>query len=467
MDEAERAAGPCPRCGTALTGGACPRCLLGEGDPVELIEEIGRGGMGSVWRARHRGLDRVVAVKFLAEELAGRPGFAERFAREARLMARLSHPNIVAVHDVTELDGQPCIVMEHVDGPPLSALLPLPPARVAELALQVCDALAYAHARGVVHRDVKPENILVDGAGDAKVADFGIARALGEPGTATVAGTPAFMAPEALAGAPPDPRMDVFSVGAVVYQAVTGRLPVGAFPALDGPLDPVVRRALGPAADRHPDIAALRRDLEGARAALASGDDLPPEERVLQRVVATVLTVATAIPIGALLASVTPRVLDPAEVRPLVMAALETLPDGRVVSRARFEEGPILVAVAAAAGGATAWALLLARWRRLGLLRLGGQGSVPQAVRLAQLAGFGFFLGGLRRVVDIGGAAVFAPLVGGLIEIGCLLFFWTGLLEARRTGRPFSRQLLLFGAMGLALVPPVMELWTYLSQWRP
>ncbi|MFZ5475442.1 MAG: serine/threonine-protein kinase [Myxococcota bacterium] len=456
----------CPRCGGGLADGACPRCLLA-GEPLELIEEIGRGGMGAVWRARHRGLDRVVAVKFLAEDLAHRPGFADRFSREARLMAKLAHPRIVAVHDVTELEGLPCIVMEHVDGPPLAQLLPLPPGRVVELAMEVCDALAWAHARGVVHRDVKPENILVDAAGHVKVADFGIARALGEPGTATVAGTPAFMSPEAIAGASPDPRMDVFSLGAVVYQAVSGRLPVGAFAPLDGPLDRVVRRALAPAGERYPSIDAMRADLALAKAALDGDDDLAPEERVLQRVVALVLTVATAVPLAALLVSVTPKVLQPGEVRPLVMTALQTLPDGRVVSRARFEEAPSLAAVAAIAVGATAWALLLARWRRHGLLRTDPGGEVPQGRLLLRIAGTAFVVGFVRVAFDLGVVEAFAPLLGGVLEILCLTLFWSGLLEARRTSRPLRRQHALFAGMGIALVPPTVELWKFLESWVP
>ena len=135
------------------------------GDTYELLEKVGEGGMGTVYRARHRRLDRVVALKFLAESLAAEPDLHGRLEAEGRAMARLDHPYIVAVHDLGRSLGHSYIVMEFVDGKPLSRLLPLPLRQALELADQVCQALAYAHSRGVVHCDVKPQNVLVDAAG--------------------------------------------------------------------------------------------------------------------------------------------------------------------------------------------------------------------------------------------------------------------------------------------------------------
>jgi serine/threonine protein kinase len=266
----------CPRCGTESAGGrlsACPVCLLEDdlpdvlGETYELLERIGEGGMGTVYRARHRRLDRVVAMKFLAEPLAAHPDLHERIEAEGRAMARLDHPHIVAVHDLGRSLGHSYIVMEYVDGTPLSRLLPIPLRQALELADQVCQALAYAHSRGVVHCDIKPQNILVDSSGRAKVSDFGIARVLGPldledvVGPARLMGTQVYMAPEARRGAPADPSMDVYSLGVVLHEMVTGRPPL---PGQDptGPLSALLRTALHPdPARRYADAGEMRKDL--------------------------------------------------------------------------------------------------------------------------------------------------------------------------------------------------------------
>ncbi len=185
----------CPRCHAPLATdriGLCPVCLLEAplqpaivGGSVDLGEEIGRGGMGSVYRGKHLRLGIDVAVKLLPESLAADPSFRTRFGREARALASLRHPGIVAVHDFGEEAGQPYIVMEFVGGGRLSDRLPLPLARAIDVALQVCDALACAHRAGIVHRDVKPDNLLLDADGRVKVADFGIATIVGDGGGQT------------------------------------------------------------------------------------------------------------------------------------------------------------------------------------------------------------------------------------------------------------------------------------------
>ncbi len=222
---------------------------------------LGRGGMGAVYRARQKSLDRLVAIKLLPFELGVREDFTERFRREAAALARLSHPHIVAVHDFGQSDdGHFFMVMEYVGGTDLAARLrdgPLPPAEALELVRQVCDALEYAHAHGVVHRDIKPGNILLDAAGRVKVTDFGIAQIAGdEPRTAltvtgALLGTPEYVAPEQTQpAAVVDQRADIFSVGVMLYELLTGQLPRGVFrplaelvPAARG-LDRVVTRAL-------------------------------------------------------------------------------------------------------------------------------------------------------------------------------------------------------------------------------
>jgi predicted Ser/Thr protein kinase len=238
----------CPRCGSALPGGEmalCPRCLLQAdlpgtliGGAIALEEEIGRGGMGSVFRGHHVRLDRPVAVKFLPAELAADRDFQARFEREARILALLDHPNIVTVHDFGRDEGQWYIVMEHVDGAPLAAQVHLPERRAIEVARQVCAALAHAHARGVVHRDIKPENIFVcatrgGSLGRVKVLDFGISKIRRDAMrldknltvSGTVVGTPRYMAPEQLTGSPVDARTDVYAFGVLLYEALAGKTP--------------------------------------------------------------------------------------------------------------------------------------------------------------------------------------------------------------------------------------------------
>ena len=203
------------------------------GGRYELAERLGRGGMAVVLLGRDTALDRPVAVKLLAGGLENQAESRERFLREGRFAAQLSHPNVVGVFDTGEQDGQPYIVMERVEGGSLAELLhrrgTLPAEEVAELGRQAAAGLAHAHARGVVHRDVKPQNLLLDGAGTLKVADFGIARSRDVSATltqaGTVLGTAAYMAPEAVRGEPATPAGDVYGLGAVLYELATGRPP--------------------------------------------------------------------------------------------------------------------------------------------------------------------------------------------------------------------------------------------------
>jgi eukaryotic-like serine/threonine-protein kinase len=199
----------------------------------ELAGVIGRGGMGTVYEARDLVLGRSVAVKLLAGLLADQdPTSIARFEREARAAAALNHPAVVAVYDTGEDDGARFIVMELISGRSLEAILreqgPLEPARAAEIAARVADALAAAHAAGIVHRDVKPANVMIADDGSVKVLDFGIARAI--DGTtltqnAMVLGTAAYMSPEQALGKPADERSDIYALGCVLYALITGRPP--------------------------------------------------------------------------------------------------------------------------------------------------------------------------------------------------------------------------------------------------
>ena len=288
----------CPECGCELTGaalpGLCPQCLLkvalekesqiltgsqtasksnGSGfvpptvaelanviPQIEILELLAKGGMGAVYKGRQKSLDRLVAVKILPPDNHD-AAFAERFTREARALAKLNHPNIVAIHDFGNANGLFYFVMEYVEGANLRHLLK-EKAFAAKDALaivpQLCDALQFAHDEGIVHRDIKPENILIDKKGRVKIADFGLAKLLGHEhiddnltATHQVMGTIKYMAPEQMEGAKDiDHRADIYSLGVVFYELLTGELPLGRFAPpskkvlIDVRLDEIVLRAL-------------------------------------------------------------------------------------------------------------------------------------------------------------------------------------------------------------------------------
>lgn len=279
----------CPKCGTTVPSeapqGLCPRCVLAEAvvdqaqSPVaqtdvpslervakafpqlEIVELIGRGGMGFVFKARQPHLDRFVALKLLPDKLAADPNFAERFGREGRVLARLNHPNIVSVFDFGQAGGFYFLLMEFVDGVNLRQAMGIgkfSPTEALTIVPKICEALQYAHEKGVLHRDIKPENILLDGSGRVKIADFGIAKLVGEDkpavtltGTGTALGTPHYMAPEQLEKPGDiDHRVDIYSLGVVFYEMLTGELPIGRFKPpsartpLDERIDEIVLRAL-------------------------------------------------------------------------------------------------------------------------------------------------------------------------------------------------------------------------------
>ena len=286
----------CSRCGAALPAdapeGLCPRCLMGlnftaqteelgpggtvviraqaEPPPIdqiaklfpqfEILEFLGRGGMGFVYKARQPRLDRFIALKILAPDPENRGRFAERFEREAQALARLTHPNIVAVYEFGEAGGLYFLAMEFVDGINLRKLIggqALKPEQALAIVPAICDALQFAHTNGIVHRDIKPENVLLDKQGRVKIADFGIAKISGTErkealtGEQQAIGTPHYMAPEQIERPTEvDHRADIYSLGVVFYEMLTGELPLGKFALpskkvqVDVRLDEVVLRAL-------------------------------------------------------------------------------------------------------------------------------------------------------------------------------------------------------------------------------
>ncbi len=303
---------PCPKCGSVLPvdapQGLCPRCLaalnfatetmvpdasiLSQEAPLtpeelaphfpqlEILECLGRGGMGVVYKARQKSLNRLVALKLLAPERAGDAKFAIRFAREAQTLATLNHPHIVTIHDFGQAGGFYFLLMEFVDGVNLRQAMKagrFTPDQALAIVPPVCEALQYAHEHGIVHRDIKPENLLLDKSGRVKIADFGIAKIIDlddttenprEDSRTTMAGTPAYAAPEQQGGQA-DHRADIYSLGVVLYELLTGELPGKNLTPpsqrvqIDVRLDEIVLRALETQPElRYATVAEFRTRLE-------------------------------------------------------------------------------------------------------------------------------------------------------------------------------------------------------------
>ncbi len=466
----------CPRCGQPLASAVCATCLLsGAGADVrfaglELGEELGRGGMGTVFRARQVSLGREVAVKVLAPEVSRQPDVRARFEREARALALLDHPNIVRVFASGVEDGDPYLVMELVEGGPISRQLPLSVEEAVRVTRAVCEGLAYAHARGVIHRDIKPENVLLAADRTVKVTDFGIARVVRQDGQRWTVTTPdvalgsvGFMAPEVLLGAAPDPRMDVFSTGALLRALLTGLAPVGELSGLPGGLEGVVRKAMAARPEhRYPDMLALRDALT-----VRSSASLPVDERQWIRAVAIVQTAAIASVLWAGLLSLTPRVLEKNDLIPLVAWGTTPVAPGQVKTAARFETGAVLVALVALAAALAATASLRRHWRLEGLDRPDPDPPLPQGrwvlgLGVFTLASYGVRLWAVSRGFVLGSdqgpsALSYLPFFGGLLEVVMLYGTVSAALEATRRGRPLAKEPWLLVGQGLALVPPVTE----------
>ncbi len=313
----------CPKCGELIPEqaphGLCPKCVLADVSlatqeetrrgsrhappeidrlakafpDLEIQELIGQGGMGFVYRARQLKLERDVALKVLPEALAEDPAFAERFTREGRLLAKLNHPNIVTVFDFGRSGPFFFLTMEYVDGLNLSQAMKagsFTPEQALCVIPKICEALQYAHDTGVLHRDVKPENILMTGDGNIKIADFGIAKMVGEfatdPGltvSGAKIGTPHYMAPEQVeSSGKVDHRADIYSLGVVFYELLTGELPLGRFEApsdraiLDRRIDEIVLRSLERNRERRQQSASeVKTQVEGLK-------DAPPQDTASQ-----------------------------------------------------------------------------------------------------------------------------------------------------------------------------------------
>ena len=255
----DRLKGLCPRCLFRDTGEKAPDPIQdGRFGPLEIVATVGQGGMGTIYKARQPQLDRFVALKILSPALAADPEFRDRFVQEAQVLAKLVHPHIVSIFDFGVRDGFYYLVMEYVEGVNLRQVLDSQVHSTDELLKLVpslCEALEYAHSQGVVHRDMKPENILVDRKGQVKITDFGIAKIANPSRKITqagiVMGTPAYMAPEQTQALDAvDHRADLYSLGAIIYEILTGKVPAARFvrpsriARTDPRMDVILERAL-------------------------------------------------------------------------------------------------------------------------------------------------------------------------------------------------------------------------------
>ncbi|WP_280473118.1 serine/threonine-protein kinase [Nocardia cyriacigeorgica] len=369
-----------------------------------LTDPIGTGAMGVVWRATDVRLRRTVAVK---QVLLG-PGLTREAAleaklrakREGRIAARLHHPNAITVFDVVEEDEQPWLVMEYMDAPSLAAKLAggrtLPGMEVAKIGAQAAAALAAAHDAGIVHRDVKPANLLVADDGTVKITDFGISRAVGDvtvTATGFLAGTPAYLAPEVARGENPEPASDVFALGSTLYAAVEGAPPFGEGdnplavlhavaraqvrpPEKAGDLGPVLMRLLAATVEERPTMKEARRALEDVAAGRSPRVAVPAATKVLPHPSSGPEPVGSSAATQAVPRPVAGPVPGPGPARPGAAAAPGTVPGGPVPPPSSSGRGRMIALIAAASAGVLVLvALVAAAVNGGGEPSAGGQGT--------------------------------------------------------------------------------------------
>ena len=442
----------CPQCGSPLAAdapqGICPKCLLATGiasqsglgpegvstealqrgafEPpaieelarlfpqLEILELVGCGGMGAVYKARQRQLDRLVALKILPPSASREAAFNERFAREARAMAKLFHPHIVLIFDFGQAEGVPYFIMEFVDGVNLRQATRagrLLPEQALAIVPQICEALQYAHDAGVVHRDIKPENILLDRGGQVKIADFGLAKLLGQApsavsltGSRQAVGTPHYMAPEQIENPQVvDHRADIYALGVVFYEMLTGELPIGRFAPpsakgnVDARLDDVVHKTLEKEPERRYQHASeIKTDVDGINAPLPDSYVFRWADRVTHnRVVRRVLVEIAAVLM--LLRRVGAAIVERAKRIGVAVRERLDLPRG---AKNESTAEPKVVSAAPAIPQRDGWSEWAAEWRRW-------------AVRTLKLVLLGIYLFCLWCFFSVGGTEGETRVQGG------------------------------------------------------
>jgi eukaryotic-like serine/threonine-protein kinase len=477
-----------------------------EDDPSLLVDgkyflecEIGQGGMGRVWRALQVGLNRQVAIKFLEIHQHGSDGTPEtdeekresvqRFEREAHALAKLSHPGIVHVFEHGLDDGLPYIAMELVEGRSLAAIAvegkPLASAQLLQWGLELADCLDHAHTRGILHRDIKPSNVLLEAVtGRIRLLDFGIARALKKDASlptltraSRVAGTPGYLAPELLLGAAPETTQDIYALGGTLF-ALSNQVPesdekkaalvslLKCMIAIDPKDRPVSMRAL------YIELSQLQKsDSPVVPVKAQTGED--EAESQWRSAMALLCTSTAAIGLWAALLGLTPKVVTDTELLPLTYLINEKLPDGRLVSLARFETAPVLAFIVALALTMLVFGFLRAYWSRHPI----AQGQVPRSIASRWVLGLGIAMVGihaLRMLSELRGTpflstnvARYVAPIGGIMELAMLFALFRSLLHTARI-RAIERidwRLLL--GVTLAFVPPTHAFYMHLQTWKP
>lgn len=339
----------CPKCRAPITPGApqglCPKCLLlavatdagppspppSQGPPpsthdlaphfpdLEILDLIGIGGMGAVYKARQLNLGRFVALKILSRSLADDPAFLERFEREARVLGRLNHTGIVTIFDSGTAGPFAYLLMEFVDGVNLRQAMQsggFSPMDALAVTREICSALEFAHSQGILHRDIKPENILIDHSGQVKIADFGIAKLIGDHGNdhatltthGAILGSMHYMAPEQFDSPTRiDHRADIYSLGVVLYELLTGELPIGRFKppseksTADARIDEIVMRTLERERDaRFKDVQQLKTHVDAATHPAPPANPAPPDRKTTRLASNALLCSALSLIIAAL-----------------------------------------------------------------------------------------------------------------------------------------------------------------------
>jgi len=339
----------CPKCRAPITPGApqglCPKCLLlavatdagppspppSQGPPpsphdlaphfpdLEILDLIGIGGMGAVYKARQINLGRLVALKILSRSLADDPAFLERFEREARVLGRLNHTGIVTIFDSGTAGPFAYLLMEFVDGVNLRQAMQsggFSPMDALAVTREICSALEFAHSQGILHRDIKPENILIDHSGHVKIADFGIAKLIGDHGNdhatltanGAILGSMHYMAPEQFdSPARIDHRADIYSLGVVLYELLTGELPIGRFKppseksTADARIDEIVMRTLERERDaRFKDVQQLKTHVDAATRPAPPSNPAPPDRKTTRLANTALLCTTLSLIIAAL-----------------------------------------------------------------------------------------------------------------------------------------------------------------------
>jgi predicted Ser/Thr protein kinase len=486
----------CPRCRAPLAAdapeGLCPACLLagglegeslpptssGHGTPaeagaidaaslaaafphLEIVELLGQGGMGTVFKVRQKNLDRLAALKVIPPQAALDPTFAERFSREARALARLNHANIVTVYDQGQQGGFYFLLMEYIDGANLRQLMRserIAPREALAIVPQICDALQYAHDQGIVHRDIKPENVLIDRNGRVKIADFGLAKLLGtSPAdftlthTQQVMGTPRYMAPEQIERpSQVDHRADIYSLGVVIYEMLTGELPIGRFAPpsqkveVDVRLDEIVLRTLEKEpARRYQKASEVRTEIESVNGLLPG----PARKPMLNTPLPAVSQAPTQLdstasppPLGMVLAVAIGMVLGML----MIGGGLALVIGGLVIDAGETFRWSLLGSgIGVALGGAGAFFGSLNSYRQLAgavdLMRSPDVTWFDYVMRVYLLTGFGMFLCGvlLAPTAEEKVAWVSLVTIGAIFAIqGALavLWRWGARTQAQREG---------------------------------